>query len=837
MQHHIHHRCDLPGIHSCFRESRSGCMCCRFDFPFQFSPFVFFNEVTGRVHYTRSPDSTTLNSYGQVISDAWVSTYSPYLLLRFGAHCNVTYATSDGACIYLCKYISKLTMWRQLSITLGIDEIEALQRCRQIGASEAIWNAFGYDTRNTNPGVVAISVHLPGNLHTLTRNEDTQEENAVTMARALKDGSEVTIYFNRPIGEAFQSMLYIDYFERYQHHPKSTTFAQRQLVITDPLHNFLDRCSKLVTLKTPGRRRVCRIRRITNATDELFHVRLLLLKIPASSFEMLRTVNFIVQPTFKHAAVLRGLYLDSNEYLMAMGDAVQVSDASALRRYCVTLHNQGANLAEIWSNYADKMSTVPFSNQLDHLMALTHIAKLLHKEGIDITKTSLSAIFRQHQITTTKSSSATVILQYNISLLNNQYLQQHVQLNADQLIIFERLRQVIDHKIANPTTILTNVSFLLTSSGGCGKSFLAQCLLNYTKSRGHIALALAPTGIAASSYTNGLTIHSAFKLVVATTAEQKSVEAELGMNDNKLNDNCVEWDLLRAAKLIIIDEILMVNIRILRAIDAILRTIHQCDAIFGGIPFLLMGDPRQLSPVVLYGSHHDSYLESLFHWSMFPKITRLNLSLSMRHRDDPLFADWVLQVGEQRANSIDIVDNNAINTILPSDNTIKRLLLPPTVERCTTLEDANEFLFDEYDFIFPSETTARKCFITYTNDQADIINATLLKSVNTVLQIMTAADSDINYSDSDQAAQLMLPASAFVDLPHRLATRQHLHLKIGALGVITRNINSSAGLRNGVRFRIEHISTFSLKVYLLSGNHKNTYENIPRVTQHCTAGV
>ena len=159
------------------------------------------------------------------------------------------------------------------------------------------------------------------------------------------------------------------------------------------------------------------------------------------------------------------------------------------------------------------------------------------------------------------------------------------------------------------------------------------------------------------------------------------------------------------------------------------------------------------------------------------------------------------------------------------------------MERCTTLEDANEFLFDEYDFIFPSETTARKCFITYTNDQADIINATLLKSVNTVLQIMTAADSDINYSDSDQAAQLMLPASAFVDLPHRLATRQHLHLKIGALGVITRNINSSAGLRNGVRFRIEHISTFSLKVYLLSGNHKNTYENIPRVTQHCTAGV
>lgn len=136
--------------------------------------------------------------------------------------------------------------------------------------------------------------------------------------------------------------------------------------------------------------------------------------------------------------------------------------------------------------------------------------------------------------------------------------------------------------VINALQSKTNV--FLTGKAGTGKSYL----LNKIREELDEVVTLAPTGLTAIN-VKGQTIHSFFKLSLRPfLPDDNDVERLTGDNAK----------IAKSAKLIIIDEISMVRVDIMTALDKSLRLTMSSPLPFGGKQLLVVGDLYQLPPVV-----------------------------------------------------------------------------------------------------------------------------------------------------------------------------------------------------------------------------------------------
>lgn len=121
---------------------------------------------------------------------------------------------------------------------------------------------------------------------------------------------------------------------------------------------------------------------------------------------------------------------------------------------------------------------------------------------------------------------------------------------------------------------------IVTGGAGTGKSTFIRWLARSFE--GHVLIA-APTGIAALN-VDGKTLHSMCVLPPAwiLPGDIKDFKPSIA----------------RGAKLLIIDEISMVNANLLDGVSNFFRKNRNCDAPFGGLPVVLVGDLFQLPPIV-----------------------------------------------------------------------------------------------------------------------------------------------------------------------------------------------------------------------------------------------
>lgn len=137
----------------------------------------------------------------------------------------------------------------------------------------------------------------------------------------------------------------------------------------------------------------------------------------------------------------------------------------------------------------------------------------------------------------------------------------------------------------------TGANLFLTGRAGTGKTTFLKKLRETSSKR---MVVLAPTGVAAIN-AGGNTIHSFFQLPFSPYIPGKGFAA----NDRKyLNVSRQKHKLISSLSLLIIDEISMVRPDTLDAIDSILRRLRNSSLPFGGLQLLLIGDLRQLPPVV-----------------------------------------------------------------------------------------------------------------------------------------------------------------------------------------------------------------------------------------------
>ena len=132
----------------------------------------------------------------------------------------------------------------------------------------------------------------------------------------------------------------------------------------------------------------------------------------------------------------------------------------------------------------------------------------------------------------------------------------------------------------------TSVHFFVTGPGGTGKSFLLKSLEAWCYRSKRKPLLLAPTGIAANNIS-GQTIHSA----LSTFSDGCVYRSSIFSGDSSRADE------LRTVKVLIIDEISMVDAQLFTFISTVFSRLHQNSRPFGNIYVILFGDLMQLPPV------------------------------------------------------------------------------------------------------------------------------------------------------------------------------------------------------------------------------------------------
>lgn len=139
----------------------------------------------------------------------------------------------------------------------------------------------------------------------------------------------------------------------------------------------------------------------------------------------------------------------------------------------------------------------------------------------------------------------------------------------------------------------TGVNLFLTGRAGTGKTTFLKKLRD--KSRKRIVV-LAPTGVAAIN-ARGVTLHSFFQLSFGPYIPGKGFAGE-GGEKARYRMSREKRRLIASLDMVVIDEVSMVRPDLLDATDAVLRRFRDPTRPFGGVQLLLIGDLRQLAPVI-----------------------------------------------------------------------------------------------------------------------------------------------------------------------------------------------------------------------------------------------
>lgn len=146
-------------------------------------------------------------------------------------------------------------------------------------------------------------------------------------------------------------------------------------------------------------------------------------------------------------------------------------------------------------------------------------------------------------------------------------------------------------ELAERIVVKTDANLFLSGRAGTGKTTFLHHLREACQKR---FMVLAPTGVAAVN-ARGSTIHSVFQFPFSPYLPGKGF---IGERIEHFRYSANKRKLLASIDLLIIDEISMVRPDVLDAIDGILRRFRRSVRPFGGVQLLMIGDLRQLAPVV-----------------------------------------------------------------------------------------------------------------------------------------------------------------------------------------------------------------------------------------------
>ncbi|CAL8991776.1 unnamed protein product [Prunus brigantina] len=603
---------------------------------------------------------------------------------------------------------------------------------RWVCAPEALWRIFKFVINRIYPTVERLQIHLP-NMHQVRFQSDQTITNIL-------------------IDERLNKTMLTEFF----------TLNQSSRVIG-------------------------RIYTVSPAEGEKFYLRILLNHVRgATSFLNLMTVGGILQPTFKEAAEQQGLLEGDDSIRQCLLEASTIRMPSALRRLFVTIlvYCEPVGVRTLWDEfYPCMIEDYVFPSNLGCNVVVNRLLRDLNTLLVQFNKNIKD--FDLPQMTTEVVSAMPRCIEDELSIgISQEDLLAIERLNDDQKSAFNIIMDTIER--------CKNSIFFVDGPGGTGKTYLYRALLANMRRLGHIVLATATSGIAATILPGGRTAHSRFKIPL-------SPDSSSTCSISKQSDLA---KLIQKAKAIIWDEATMAHRHAFEALDRTFRDIIDVDLPFGGKTMIFGGDFRQVLPVIPKGTKSELIQASVI----------LKLRQNMRSRNDQQFSQFLLRVGDGEEP---VVGDDMIRVpecmVIPWENELS----------------INEFIYQVFpnleDHINDASYMVERAVITPTNEDVDMLNEKMINMFPGEEETMYSFDSVEDDTRNLYQPEFLNSICIGGLPPHKLT------LKRGAPIMLLRNIDPKLGLCNGTRLLCRGSYQNLIDAEILTGQSVGTRVFLPRI--------
>ena len=729
-----------------------------------------------------------------IINNTHVVPHNPALCKLFNAHINVELCSSIKSIKYVTKYITKgsdIAVYGVQGQVIGPhDEIGLYKTGRYAGSNEAMWRLFCFSIHEHYPPVEYLQIHLE-NMQVVTYDPSN-----TTLEDIDGKDTKLTAFFKLCNVDKFaKTLTYPDVPSYFSWEHKTREWKRRAK--GTPVENW-PRVKKNDSLG--------RVYTVHPNQQEAFYLRMLLHRVEGpTSFSSIRTVNGHEYATFRDACHKLGLIQDDSQYHSAMAEAFFEKSPSALRDlFCIIISScDVANPMQLWINHKDDLcedimyqttlrnpGVVLDENAIANEALIKIEDKLLQMCGHGLKHFGLPEVDRAphaltHEVLREKS--------YDL-----EQLRQYVEENEDKLTTDQR--KVYDEVLEN---LNDGGLWFLDAPGGTGKTFLSKLLLSKVRSMGHIALAVASSGIASTLLPGGRTAHSTFKLPLNLIKDDKPI-CNLSMETSAAS-------VLRQAKLIIWDECTMSHKRAFEAVDRLMQDIHSNTRTMGGTLLLMTGDFRQTLPVIPKGTKADEIDASIKASDLWKHVEKLNLKTNMRvflndDADAGAWADILLDIGDGILGQYD------------------GYLKPPPHVCVSSKQDLINAIFPNLAENYKSaEWLGQRLILAPKNADVDSINDELLSKSPGVVKIYRSVDKVEKESEATEYPTEFLNSLTPPGVPPHCLT-----LKKGCPVILLRNLDPPR-LCNGTRLILTQLNSHTLNAKILSGEYEGQDVTIPRI--------
>ncbi|UYV68620.1 hypothetical protein LAZ67_6000238 [Cordylochernes scorpioides] len=708
------------------------------------------------------------------VDNRWVVPYSPFLLKKYDCHINVQVCTSIKSVKYIFKYILKGHDCANLEIKYN--EIKTYLNSRYVCAPESMYRIFGFDLYSKSHKIERLPVHLE-DMHSLVFEE--QDDILEVINKPNNKKSMLTAYFDLNINDPeARNYTYAQIPEHYIYNKKERKYHKRS---------------------RGGQKVISRIYPVSISDSELFYLRTLLLhRKGATSYEDLKKIGNYIYPDFKSAAIALNLVNDDMMWDKTINEATESKMPYQIRQLfamiCV-FHSELKNPLYLWNKYKEFMTEDFVHRNINNYenQALLDIESFFKAHGKTCANYNLPVPFAQDEI----------IMEYNQEeerILGNAYIS---NLNSQQKKIFDIVINSVENNAENQRL------FCVDGPAGTGKNLsLSNINVLSFRGAGKIVLPCASTGIAATLLKGGRTYHSLFKLPIPLN--ETSI-ANFDKDSNLKNE-------IISSSLIIWDEISMAIGYALTAIDRKLRDVMRDERPFGGKVILFGGDFRQNLPVIKHG-HPAQIIESTVKRNpLWCHVKSEKLTLNMRTKDEVIFAEYLLKVGEGEL----LNDYNLPQNIIE----VPRAMI--------SSGDLNSEIFGEKLNFNSLKDNPDKAILCPTNEDTFQINNALLDKLGGTFHHYVSINFIDIQSDNLEQDQLNYPVEFLNSITLSGMPQHKLNIKVGAIVILLKNVNTKRGLCNGTRMIVTELKTNLIYCEVLSGPAKNEIVYIPRID--CSSG-
>ncbi|XP_062014500.1 uncharacterized protein LOC133731039 [Rosa rugosa] len=768
LRHMIHGPC---GIH----KRNAPCMkrgSCKRGYPKPFST----NTIQGNDSYPiyRRRD---IHSNAEV-DNSWVIPYNPWLLAKYDCHINVEICCSIKSVKYLYKYVykgpDKVTF--EVQSEANEDEIRNFVDARWVCAPEALWKIFKFVMNRMYPSVERLQIHLPDrqnvffNAYERVTNILANDRNSMTM---------LTEFFTKnKYHESARQYLYREFPERFRWIDNQRTWEERQ----------------------NNQKVIGRIYTVSPSEGEKFYLRVLLNHVRGpTSYEDLRTVDGILQPTFKKAVEKRGLLEEDDSIRQCLNEASTIRMPLSLRRLFATIlvYYEPIGVRSLWDEFykfmiEDYTSSSTIDNAHIRNKLLRDLNELLAQHNKSIVDYDLPQMTEDYS----EDSTLPRLIQDEVSIIIPQQDRNAVHhLNEDQTSAYNTIISAIECK--------NNAIFFIDGPGGTGKTYLYRALLATLRNNDHIVLATATSGIAATILPGGRTAHSRFKIPLNSDV---SSTCSISKQSNLAK-------LIQRSSAIVCDKAPMMHKYAFEALDRTFKDITGVDLPFGGKVMIFGGDFRQVLPVIHKGTRSEMIQASLINASFWKNVKILRLRQNMRSINDPEFSKFLLNVGngEQPYVTEDMIK-------LPS------CMVIPWEDKQSINQLISEIFPNLESHINDATYLVERAIITPKNDDVDVLNEMIIRRFPGPEHIMYSFDSVEDDTRNMYQQEFLNSISPSGMPPHQLT------IKRGAPIILLRNIDPKIGLCNGTRLACRGSYKNLIDAEILNGQFAKTRVFLPRIS-------